>query len=110
MQSNINNSEGLKTELINKSEGEMQKRINEAEGRANEIEALATATAHAIEAVASAVREPGGDKAMTLRLTETYLNKLSGIARKDASIILPTDLTRLDEQLRSLGLDVQGNK
>jgi regulator of protease activity HflC (stomatin/prohibitin superfamily) len=104
MQANINNSEGLKTEMINKSEGEKQRRINEAEGRAREIEALAEATAHAIEAVAAAVREPGGNQAMALRLTEAYLGKLSGIARKDATVILPADLTRLDEQLAALGL------
>lgn len=104
MQANINNSEGLKAELINKSEGEKQKRINEAEGRASEIEALATATAHAIEAVAAAVIVPGGKEAMALRLTETYLDKLSGVARKDATVILPTDLTRLDEQLAAIGL------
>jgi len=104
MQANINNSEGLKTEMINKSEGEKQRRINEAEGRAREIEALAEATAHAIEAVAAAVREPGGSQAMALRLTEAYLGKLSGIARKDATVILPADLTRLDEQLAALGL------
>lgn len=104
MQANINNSEGLKTELVNRSEGEKQKRINEAEGRAREIEALAEATAHAIEAVAAAVRESHGHEAMALRLTETYLGKLSGIARKDATVILPTDLANLDEQLRALGL------
>ncbi len=104
MQANINNSEGLKAELINKSEGEKQKRINEAEGRASEIEALAAATAHAIDAVAAAVTVPGGKEAMALRLTETYLDKLSGVARKDATVILPTDLTRLDEQLAAIGL------
>ena len=104
MQAKINSSEGLKAELINKSEGEMQRRINEAEGRAREIEALATATAQAIETVAAAVRTPGGDQAMSLRLTEAYLGKLSGVARKDATVILPADLTRLDEQLASIGL------
>ncbi|MCS6971695.1 MAG: paraslipin [Turneriella sp.] len=104
MQANINNSEGLKAEMINKSEGEKQRRINEAEGRAREIEALAEATAHAIETVAEAVRAPGGSQAMALRLTESYLNKLTGVARSDATVILPTDLTRLDEQLAALGL------
>jgi regulator of protease activity HflC (stomatin/prohibitin superfamily) len=110
MMANINNSEGLKTEMINKSEGEKQRRINEAEGRAREIEALAEATAHAIEAVAEAVREPGGNQAMALRLTEAYLGKLSGIARKDATVILPADLTRLDEQLAALGLHTGKNE
>ena len=95
---------------IARSEGEKQRRINEAEGRASEIEALANATAQAIEAVAAAVREPGGNQAMALRLTESYLNKLSGIARKDATVIIPSDLTRLDEQLAALGLKASPNK
>lgn len=110
MQANINNSEGLKAELINKSEGEKQRRINEAEGRASEIAALANATAEAIEKIAAAVQEPGGNQAMALRLTETYLGKLNGIARKDATVILPADLTRLDEQLAALGLKSQGTQ
>ncbi|HRP69475.1 MAG TPA: stomatin-like protein [Turneriella sp.] len=107
MQANINTSEGLKTELVNKSEGEMQKRINEAEGRAKEIEALATATAQAIETVAAAAVLPGGKEAIALRLTEGYIGKLSGIARKDARVILPSDLTRIDEQLAALGLKIR---
>lgn len=102
--SRISKSEGLKTELINTSEGEMQRRINEAEGRAKEIEAIALATAEAIEKIAGAVSQQGGADAVQLRLAEQYLSKLNGLARPETSVLLPADLTRLNELLASLGL------
>jgi regulator of protease activity HflC (stomatin/prohibitin superfamily) len=103
-QSRINNSEGFKTEAINKSEGEMQKRINEAEGRAREIEAIAGATAEAIEKLAAAIIEEGGEKAVQLRLSEQFLNRMKGLARPGTKVVLPADLTRLDTLLDSLDL------
>lgn len=103
-QSRINNSEGFKTEAVNKSEGEMQKRINEAEGRAREIEAIANATAEAIEKIAAAVIEEGGEKAVQLRLSEQFLNRMKGLARPGTKVVLPADLTRLDTMLDSLDL------
>jgi regulator of protease activity HflC (stomatin/prohibitin superfamily) len=103
-QSRINNSEGFKMEAVNKSEGEMQKRINEAEGKAREIESIANATAEAIEKLASAIIEEGGEKAVQLRLSEQFLTQLRGLAKAGTSILLPTDLTRLDSLLASLGI------
>ena len=103
-QSRINNSEGFKTEAINKSEGEMQKRMNEAEGRAREIESIANATAEAVEKIAAAIIEEGGEAAVQLRLSERYLNQLKGLARPNTRVVLPMDLTRLDQLLDSLEL------
>lgn len=103
-QSRINNSEGFKTEAINKSEGEMQKRINEAEGRAREIEAIAFATAEAIEKLAAAINQEGGETAVQLRLSEQFLNRLGELARPSTSVILPADLTRIDQMLAALGI------
>jgi regulator of protease activity HflC (stomatin/prohibitin superfamily) len=103
-QSKINTSEGFMTEVINKSQGEMQKRINEAQGRASEIEAIAEATAQAIEKIATAITEKGGREALQLRLAEQFLSQLRGLARKDTNVVLPTDLTRLDNLLTALGL------
>ncbi|MCB1146438.1 MAG: paraslipin [Leptospiraceae bacterium] len=97
--SRINNSEGIKSELINKSEGEKQRRINQAEGRAQEIAALAEATAAAIETMGAALSQQGGPEAITLRLGEQYLQRLSGLAREDAHIILPADLTNSEKLL-----------
>jgi regulator of protease activity HflC (stomatin/prohibitin superfamily) len=103
-QSRINNSEGYKTEVINKSEGEMQKRVNEAEGKAQEILALAEATAQAIETLAAAIIEEGGADAVQLRLDQQYLSQLGSVARPQSSVVLPADLTRPEELLRSLKL------
>ncbi len=103
-QTRINSSEGFMTEVINKSQGEMQKRINEAQGRANEIEAIAEATAQAIEKVATAISQEGGHEALQLRLAEQFLTQLRGLARKDANVLLPADLTRIDTLLSALGL------
>lgn len=103
-QSRINSSEGFKTEAVNKSEGEMQKRINEAEGKAREIESIAIATAEAIEKLAAAIVEEGGEKAVQLRLSEQFLNQLRGLAKPQTSVVLPTDLTRLDSLLAALGI------
>lgn len=103
-QSRINNSEGFKTEAVNKSEGEMQKRINEAEGKAREIESIAIATAEAIEKLAAAIIEEGGEKAVQLRLSEQFLTQLRGLAKSQTSVVLPTDLTRLDSLLAALGI------
>jgi regulator of protease activity HflC (stomatin/prohibitin superfamily) len=102
--SRINKSEGIKAELINTSEGEMQRRINEAEGRAAEIEGIATATAIAIEKVAEAISHKGGEDAVQLRLTEQYLEKLGLLGHPDTSVLLPADITKLDDLLKSVGL------
>lgn len=99
----INRSEGQKAELVNTSEGEMQRRINEAEGYAMEIESLAVATAEAVEAIAKVVKEKGGSEAVKLRLTEQYLGEIGKLAHVDNSILLPTDLTRLDQVISSIG-------
>lgn len=103
-QSRINNSEGIKTEAINKSEGEKQKRINEAEGRAREIESIANATAEAIDKLAAVINQEGGEMAVQMRLSEQFLNQLSGLAKPGTTIILPADLTRIDTMLESLGI------
>ena len=103
-QSRINRSEGQKTQLINRSEGEMQRRVNEAEGRAAELRAIAEATAASIEKIAEAVSQPGGREAMRVQLVENYLSQLSNLAKQGTRVILPMDLTRLDELLAGAGL------
>jgi regulator of protease activity HflC (stomatin/prohibitin superfamily) len=105
-QSRINDSEGKKAEAINASEGEMQRRVNEAEGRAAEILAVAQATAESIEKMGSALVQEGGSDAIKLRLSQLYLTKLSSLARRETSIVLPADLTRFDALLASAGVDL----
>lgn len=104
-QSRISRSEGLKAEMVNRSEGEMQRRINEAEGKAEEIEAIAVATAESIEKLAAAISTAGGEEAVRLRLTQKYLSQLSNLAGKDTNVLLPANLTHLEELLGGLGLE-----
>ncbi|MCB1165341.1 MAG: paraslipin [Leptospiraceae bacterium] len=102
MRSKINRSEGMMQEMINRSEGEKQKLINEAEGRAREIEALAQATAVGIEKIAQSIVQPGGSAAVYLNLAEEYLRKLEGIASEGNQVILPMDLSKIDDVLSGL--------
>lgn len=103
-QAMINRSEGRKQELINRSEGEKQRLINLAEGQAAEIRALADAMALSIEKVAGAIAQPGGQQAVQLKMTETMFGKLGGIAQPKTEVILPFDLSQLDNMLAGLGL------
>lgn len=104
-QARINDSEGKKQELINRSQGEMQRRINEAEGKAEEILAIAQATADSIRTVGSAVAEPGGAEAVNLRLSQQFIGKVGALAN-GARVVLPADLTKVDELLKGIGLEV----
>lgn len=99
MTSVINRSEGLKQELINRSEGQKMKMINEAEGKASEIRAVANATAAGIRKIAESLTTAGGPEAMQLSLSEEYLRKLSGLARKENQVILPIDFSNMDDVL-----------
>ena len=105
MQAQINRSEGMRNELVARSSGERQRRINEAQGRAREIEALAEATAASIEKLADAISVQGGQNAVRLRLSESYLDKLGALATRDTQIVLPADLTRVDSLLGALELE-----
>lgn len=78
-------SEGQREALINKAEGEMQAQIrmsqarqmdivNQAIGEAHAIQERGEAIANAMRDIAEAVKEPGGEQAMRLRLAEQYLN------------------------------------
>jgi regulator of protease activity HflC (stomatin/prohibitin superfamily) len=110
MQAAINRSEGVRNELIARSDGERQRRINEAQGRAREIEALAEATAASIEKLAEAISMDGGERAVRLRLSEAYLDKLSSLASADTQIVLPADLTRVDSLLQALEIEADAEK
>ncbi|MBN1647279.1 MAG: paraslipin [Spirochaetales bacterium] len=93
MESNINSSMASMEEAINESEGQKERLINEAEGVAAEILAIAKATADGIKKVAAAVKNPGGEEAVFLRVAENYVHELSKLARKNTNVIIPMDLT-----------------
>ncbi len=109
-QSRINTSEGVKMEMINISEGEMQRQINEAEGLASQILAIAEATAGSIEKIGNSVSMPGGDHAIRLSLAEKYFKSLNQLASSDTDIILPVDLSNMNQLLGKLGLSLESDK
>ena len=106
-QSRIDKSEGVKLQVINQSEGEKQRRINEAEGRADAIKTIGTATAKSIETVAAAISVEGGADAVRLRLSQQYLRSLGQLADPKTKVVLPADLSKVEDLLGSLGLSLR---
>lgn len=107
-QARINASEGRKAELINASEGEMQRRVNEAEGKAAEILSLAQATGESIEKMGYALAQPGGAEAIKLQLSGRFIDKLKALGHPGTKVVLPADLTRMDQLLAAVGIGTDG--
>jgi len=99
MESRINRSQAIMEEVINVSEGEKERMINVAEGRAQEIRSVAKATAGSIRKIAEALEDVGGEEAAVLRVSESYIEQLKGIAESNSKVILPVDLTNMSEVL-----------
>ncbi|MCK5672579.1 MAG: paraslipin [Spirochaetales bacterium] len=102
MESKINRSQAVMEEVINISEGEKERMINIAEGRAQEIRSIAKATAGSIRKIAGALEDVGGEEAAVLRISESYIEQLNGIADSNSKVILPVDLTNMGEVLSSI--------
>ena len=88
----INTAEGVKQEVIKQSEARRLQQINEAEGQAAAITSVATATAAGIRSVAEAIRLPGGQEAVQLRVAELYIGQFGEIAKKGNTIVLPANV------------------
>ncbi len=101
-QSKINRAEGGRQEMISMSEGEKMKRINEAEGRALEIERLAKATAYGIREIAAAIKEPGGEDAVSLRIAEQWIGEFGKLAKVNNTMIIPTNIADISGTVASL--------
>ncbi len=69
--------------------------FNEAEGKASEIRSISKATAISISKIASAIGEKSGDDAVSLQLTENYIDELNNLAKDNTDLILPVDLTNM---------------
>ncbi|NYE59882.1 regulator of protease activity HflC (stomatin/prohibitin superfamily) [Duganella sp. 1224] len=91
-QEQINIASGEREAQIARSEGDKQAAINRAQGQAAAIVALAEANASALRQVGAALREPGGDEAMNLKVAEQYVNAFGQLARTNNSIIIPANL------------------
>jgi regulator of protease activity HflC (stomatin/prohibitin superfamily) len=88
----INTAEGMKQEVIKQSEARKTQQINEAEGQAAAITSVATATAAGIRSVADAIKMPGGQEAVQLRVAEQYIGQFGELAKKSNTIVLPANV------------------
>jgi len=95
----INEAEGQKQRVIKESEASRQRQINEAEGQAQAILAVANATAEGLRNIALALREPGGENAMRLRVAEQYVTQLGHFAKEGNTFVIPANLSDVASML-----------
>ena len=110
-QEQINIANGEREAFIARSEGEKQAAINNAQGEASAILAVAEANARAIEVVAMAIRQPGGELAVQLKVAEKAVAAYSQVA-SDATttLIVPSNMTEVSALITSAMKMVQSNK
>ncbi|MBD8533091.1 MULTISPECIES: SPFH domain-containing protein [unclassified Massilia] len=100
-QEQINIASGEREAAIARSEGERQAAINRAQGEANAIVAIAEASATALRQVGAAIRDPGGEDAMNLRVAEHYVDAFGKLAKTNNSIIVPANLGEMSGLIAS---------
>src|SRR5438552_4085283 len=94
-QEQINIATGQREAFIARSEGEKQAEINKAQGEAAAIVAVADATADAIRKIAAAIREPGGEQAVQLKVAERAVEAYSHLAQKNNTMIVPGNMSEV---------------
>jgi regulator of protease activity HflC (stomatin/prohibitin superfamily) len=94
-QEQINIATGEREASIARSEGERQAQINTAQGQASAIVAVAEATAEAIRKVADAIRAPGGEQAVQLKVAEKAVDAYAQLAQKNNTMIVPGNMTEV---------------
>ena len=101
-QEQINIATGEREAFIARSEGEKQAAINKAQGEAASITAVADATAGAIERVAAAIRQPGGEQAVQLKVAEKAVEAYGKVA-SDATttLIVPGNMSEVSALIAS---------
>ncbi|QIL80507.1 paraslipin [Diaphorobacter sp. HDW4A] len=101
-QEQINIATGEREAFIARSEGEKQAAINKAQGEAAAITAVADATAQAIERVAAAIRQPGGEQAVQLKVAEKAVEAYSQVATDaTTTLIVPSNMTEVSALITS---------
>jgi regulator of protease activity HflC (stomatin/prohibitin superfamily) len=94
-QEQINIATGEREAFIARSEGQRQAEINKAQGEAAAIVAVADATAEAIRKIAEAIRLPGGDQAVQLKVAEKAVEAYAQLAQKNNTMIVPGNMTEV---------------
>jgi regulator of protease activity HflC (stomatin/prohibitin superfamily) len=94
-QEQINIATGEREAFIARSEGEKQAEINKAQGEAAAITAVAEATAAAIRQIAAAIREPGGEQAVQLKVAERAVDAYGALAKANNTMIVPGNMSEV---------------
>jgi len=101
-QEQINIATGEREAFIARSEGEKQAAINKAQGEAASITAVADATAQAIERVAAAIRQPGGEQAVQLKVAERAVDAYAQVAAEaNTTLIVPSHMGEVSALISS---------
>ncbi len=101
-QEQINIATGEREAFIARSEGEKQAAINSAQGEAAAITAVADATAQAIERIAMAIRQPGGEQAVQLKVAERAVDAYGKVAADaTTTLIVPGNMTEVSALIAS---------
>jgi regulator of protease activity HflC (stomatin/prohibitin superfamily) len=110
-QEQINIATGEREAFIARSEGEKQAAINKAQGEAAAILAVADANAQAIERVAAAIRLPGGEQAVQLKVAEKAVEAYGKVAADaTTTLIVPSNMTEVSTLLTSAMKMLQSQK
>lgn len=110
-QEQINIATGEREAFIARSEGEKQAQINNAQGEAASITAVAEATAQAIERIATAIRQPGGQEAVQLKVAERAVDAYGKVAQDaTTTLIVPSNMTEVGTLIASAMKMVQAQK
>jgi regulator of protease activity HflC (stomatin/prohibitin superfamily) len=100
-QEQINIATGEREAFIARSEGQRQAEINNAQGEASAIIAVADATADAIRKIAEAIRLPGGEQAVQLKVAEKAVEAYAQLAQKNNTMIVPGNMTEVSALIGS---------
>mgnify|MGYP000281733302 CR=1 FL=1 len=101
-QEQINIATGEREAFIARSEGQRQAEINKAQGEAEAIKAVADATAQALERVAAAIRQPGGEQAVQLKVAEKAVEAYGRLASEaSTTLVVPSNMTEVSALITS---------
>jgi regulator of protease activity HflC (stomatin/prohibitin superfamily) len=109
-QEQINIATGEREAFIARSEGERQAAINNAQGEASAITTVANATAEAIRRIAEAIRSPGGEQAVQLKVAEKAVEAYAQLAQKNNTMIVPGNMTEVAGLIGTAMTLLKGNK
>jgi regulator of protease activity HflC (stomatin/prohibitin superfamily) len=101
-QEQINIATGEREAFIARSEGEKQAAINNAQGEAAAITAVAEANAQAIERIALAIRQPGGEQAVQLKVAERAVDAYGKLATEaTTTLVVPSNMSEVSALITS---------